>query len=144
LAPGLSESLPPPYVVQFPSPPKPVEEQTETKRKSKKTKPEAAVQPPDSRVLLVNTYKIPNMGPYPFNKPRRNTIRFTPTQVEAIRAGTSPGLTLIVGPPGTGKTDVAVQIIANIYHNFPKQHTLLVTHSNQALNQLFEKIVALG
>lgn len=50
---------------------------------------------------------------------------------------------MIVGPPGTGKTDVAVQIIANIYHNYPNQHTLLVTHSNQALNQLFEKITAL-
>jgi intron-binding protein aquarius len=54
-----------------------------------------------------------------------------------------PGLTLVVGPPGTGKTDVAVQIISNIYHNFPNQRTLIVTHSNQALNQLFEKIVAL-
>ena len=54
-----------------------------------------------------------------------------------------PGLTLVVGPPGTGKTDVAVQIISNLYHNFPEQRTLLVTHSNQALNQLFEKIMAL-
>ena len=46
------------------------------------------------------------------------------------------GLTLVVGPPGTGKTDVAVQIISNLYHNFPEQRTLLVTHSNQALNQV--------
>ncbi len=54
-----------------------------------------------------------------------------------------PGLTLIVGPPGTGKTDVAVQIISNLYHNFSEQRTLIVTHSNMALNQLFEKIMAL-
>lgn len=74
---------------------------------------------------------------------RRNTIRFTPTQIEAIRAGMQPGLTLVVGPPGTGKTDVAVQIISNLYHNHPNQRTLIVTHSNQALNQLFEKIMAL-
>ena len=47
----------------------------------------------------------------------------------------------MVGPPGTGKTDVAVQIISNIYHNFPGQRTLLVTHSNSALNDLFEKIM---
>ena len=26
---------------------------------------------------------------------------------------------------------MAVQIISNIYHNFPEQRTLLVTHSNQ-------------
>lgn len=36
-----------------------------------------------------------------------------------------------MGPPGTGKTDVAVQIISNLYHNFPEQRTLIVTHSNQ-------------
>lgn len=32
-----------------------------------------------------------------------NPIRFTPLQVESIRSGLSPGLTLVVGPPGTGK-----------------------------------------
>lgn len=63
--------------------------------------------------------------------------------MEAIKAGMQPGLTMVVGPPGTGKTDVAVQIISNIYHNWPEQRTLIVTHSNQALNQLFEKIIAL-
>ena len=84
-----------------------------------------------------------NRGPYPQNEPKKNSVPFTPTQVEAIRAGISPGLTMVVGPPGTGKTDVAVQIIANLYHNFPEQRTVIVTHSNQALNQLFEKIMAL-
>ena len=38
---------------------------------------------------------------------------------------------MVVGPPGTGKTDVAVQIISNLYHNYPEQRTLIVTHSNQ-------------
>ncbi|XGW03315.1 hypothetical protein V3C99_014927 [Haemonchus contortus] len=75
--------------------------------------------------------------------PNKNQVRFTPAQIEAIKAGMQPGLTMVVGPPGTGKTDVAVQIIANIYHNWPHQRTLIVTHSNQALNQLFEKIIAL-
>ncbi|XP_066993686.1 RNA helicase aquarius isoform X2 [Anabrus simplex] len=95
------------------------------------------------KVITVEPHVIPNRGPYLFNEPKRNAIPFTPTQVEAIRAGMQPGLTLVVGPPGTGKTDVAVQIIANLYHNFPAQRTLIVTHSNQALNQLFEKIMAL-
>lgn len=93
--------------------------------------------------LLVEPHVIPSRGPYPFNEPKKNAIRFTPTQIEAIRSGMQPGLTMVVGPPGTGKTDVAVQIISNIYHNFPEQRTLIVTHSNMALNQLFEKIMAL-
>eukprot|EP01103_Thecamoeba_quadrilineata_P002733 TRINITY_DN1262_c0_g2_i1.p1 TRINITY_DN1262_c0_g2~~TRINITY_DN1262_c0_g2_i1.p1 ORF type:complete len:1382 (+),score=283.84 TRINITY_DN1262_c0_g2_i1:49-4194(+) len=74
---------------------------------------------------------------------KQNRIRFTPVQTKAIKSGMNEGLTLVVGPPGTGKTDVAVQIISNWYHNFPEQRTLLVTHSNQALNQLFEKLMAL-
>lgn len=48
---------------------------------------------------------------------------------------------MIVGPPGTGKTDVAVQVVANLYHSFPTQKILIVTHSNAALNDLFEKIM---
>lgn len=97
----------------------------------------------EDMTLIVEPYVTPNRGPYPYNQPKRNTIQFTPTQIEAIRAGMQPGLTMVVGPPGTGKTDVAVQIISNLYHNFPEQRTLIVTHSNQALNQLFEKIMAL-
>ncbi|EPS36509.1 hypothetical protein H072_9940 [Dactylellina haptotyla CBS 200.50] len=73
--------------------------------------------------------------------PLRNAIRYTGAQVKAIFSGTNTGLTLVLGPPGTGKTDVATQIVSNIYHNFPNQRTLVIAHSNQALNQLFQKIV---
>ena len=57
--------------------------------------------------------------------------------------GNSCHFTIFEMYAGTGKTDVAVQIISNMYHNFPEQRTLIVTHSNQALNHLFEKIMAL-
>lgn len=97
----------------------------------------------ENDTLTVASYSIPRRGPYVYNAPKQNSVRFTPTQIEAIRSGMQPGLTLVVGPPGTGKTDVAVQIISNLYHNHPNQRTLIVTHSNQALNQLFEKIMAL-
>jgi intron-binding protein aquarius len=73
-----------------------------------------------------------------------NAIRFTPLQVEAVRSGLSPGVTLVVGPPGTGKTDVAVQIIASLYHSFPTQRTVIITHSNAALNDIFQKVMARG
>lgn len=65
-------------------------------------------------------------------------------QVGAIISGIQPGLTMVVGPPGTGKTDTAVQILNVLYHNCPSQRTLIITHSNQALNDLFEKIMEVG
>lgn len=94
------------------------------------------------KIIQVETYNRPNEGPF-VKIIKKNQIEFTPTQIEAIKSGMQPGLTIVVGPPGTGKTDVAVQIISNLYHNFPEQKILIVTHSNQALNQLFEKIMHL-
>merc|ERR1711871_828791 len=67
-------------------------------------------------------------------------VRFTSAQVEAIRSGMNEGLTMVVGPPGTGKTDVAVQLITNLYHNYPSQKIVVVAHSNAALNDIFERI----
>ncbi|OWK62012.1 RNA helicase aquarius isoform X2 [Lonchura striata] len=124
----------PPFRITFP-----MKEGKGTKRKEDGSEEN----PEEDKTLIVEPHVIPNRGPYPYNQPKRNTIQFTHTQIEAIRAGMQPGLTMVVGPPGTGKTDVAVQIISNLYHNFPEQRTLIVTHSNQALNQLFEKIMAL-
>uniref|UniRef100_A0A672MSB9 Intron-binding protein aquarius n=1 Tax=Sinocyclocheilus grahami TaxID=75366 RepID=A0A672MSB9_SINGR len=124
----------PPFRIRFPA----------QNAKGKKRKANEEEKPDEEDLtLVVEPHVIPNRGPYPYNQPKRNTIQFTSTQIEAIRAGMQPGLTMVVGPPGTGKTDVAVQIISNLYHNFPEQRTLIVTHSNQALNQLFEKIMAL-
>ncbi|KAL3922341.1 MAG: hypothetical protein SGPRY_004594 [Prymnesium sp.] len=80
-------------------------------------------------------------GPYPEDAPRMNPVRFTPMQVEGLRSAMNPGLTVVVGPPGTGKTDTAVQIVSNIHHTFPQQRTLIITHSNQALNDVFEKLL---
>ncbi|XP_042485253.1 RNA helicase aquarius, partial [Macadamia integrifolia] len=91
--------------------------------------------------LIVEAYVPPNPGPYPQDKPKQNSVRFTPTQIGAIISGVQPGLTMVVGPPGTGKTDTAVQILNVLYHNCPSQRTLIITHSNQALNDLFEKIM---
>ena len=51
-------------------------------------------------LVRVESYKPPDPGPYPQDEPPQNTVRFTPVQVEAIRAGAQPGLTMVVGPPG--------------------------------------------
>jgi len=141
--PTVDASFPPPYVletvdsaVSAPTAPK-------LGKKRKRELPDGPQSAPVPETLKVSTYKCLNTGPYPTDAPKENQVRFTPAQVEAITSGMQPGLTVIVGPPGTGKTDVTTQIISNIYHNFPQQRTLLVAHSNQALNQLFQKITKL-
>ena len=68
------------------------------------------------------------------------SLRFSPAQVNAIRLGCMRGLSLVVGPPGTGKTDVAVQILSLLHRNFPRERVLIVTHSNAALNDIFQKL----
>ncbi|KAE9374541.1 DEAD helicases superfamily protein-like protein [Stipitochalara longipes BDJ] len=133
-------SFGPPYVLE--AAPKVAEAATTkpSKKRRRDAEPVPQIQP---EAVRVSTYKPDSTGPYPMDAPKLNQVRFTPAQVDAIVSGTQPGLTVIVGPPGTGKTDVATQIINNIYHNYPDQRTLLIAHSNQALNQLFQKIVAL-
>ncbi|PLN81218.1 DEAD helicase superfamily protein [Aspergillus taichungensis] len=135
-----NSSFGPPYVLEF------VEEAPKapaSNSSKKRRREQAGAEASGPSLLRASTYKQPNPGPYPVDAPKLNSVRFTPAQVDAIASGTQPGLTVIVGPPGTGKTDVATQIINNIYHDFPNERTLLVAHSNQALNQLFQKIVAL-
>lgn len=97
----------------------------------------------DEKLVQVKPYKFETSCPLLSSKTKRNTIEFTPNQIEAITSGLQPGLTMVVGPPGTGKTDVAVQILSCLYHSHPNQRTLIVTHSNQALNQIFEKMTEL-
>ncbi|KAM0610583.1 hypothetical protein ACHAPH_002454 [Verticillium nonalfalfae] len=134
-----SGSFGPPYVLEAADTPA-VLLPKPTKKRRRDAEPPLSV---EVETVKVSTYRPPNEGPFPVDAPKLNAIRFTSAQIEAITSGSQPGLTVIVGPPGTGKTDVASQIINNIYHNFPEQRTLLIAHSNQALNQLFAKIIAL-
>ena len=38
-------------------------------------------------IVLVTSYETPGLGPYPEDIPPMNRVRFTPTQIEAIRSG---------------------------------------------------------
>ena len=138
-APELGSNFPPPYVLN------PFGEASHMEPVGSKKRRREQMEDSDvaSSPISVSSYRPPNTGPYPMDAPKLNSIRFTPAQTEAIVSGVQPGLSVVVGPPGTGKTDVAVQMINLLYHNFPKERILLVAHSNQALNQLFQKIADL-
>jgi len=49
----------------------------------------------EKKTILVEPHLILSRGPYPYNQPKRNAVEFTPTQVEAIKSGMQPGLTMV-------------------------------------------------
>lgn len=113
---------PPPYKVTFPADQQQLQPAAGSTKRGADAKtaigavagssaPDGSTGSTSRPVLLVEHYKPVNMGPYPEDKPKGNEVRFTAVQVEAVVSGVQPGLTMVVGPPGTGKTDTAVQIL---------------------------------
>ena len=80
--------------------------------------------------------------PSPTKKSTTSQLNYTLNQLQAISRSMLFGVSLIYGPPGTGKTDVCVEIVSQLFRNFPDERILLITHSNSALNDIFEKISA--
>ena len=143
------DSAKPPFRLTFPSPSDDDDDDdSEEENNTDNANPTNNNKKKKKKELICTPYPAPQTDPYlppelrDTDCTRGNPIEFTAAQAEAIRSGMSSGLTLVVGPPGTGKTDVVVQTVANLYHSFPEQRILVVTHSNQALNDLFTKIAS--
>jgi intron-binding protein aquarius len=79
-----------------------------------------------------------------FDPPKVNNIRYTPAQVDAIVSAMSPGLTVVSGATGTGKTEVAAEIITNLYRNFNHEKILVLVKSESALEALLYKLTERG
>jgi hypothetical protein len=71
------------------------------------------------------------------------SLRWVPVAYAVLRCSLchSTDATIKSFCAGTGKTDTAVQIMHVLYANNPGQRVLLITHSNQALNDLFSKLL---
>ncbi|ODQ81083.1 hypothetical protein BABINDRAFT_160494 [Babjeviella inositovora NRRL Y-12698] len=65
-------------------------------------------------------------------------------QRKAIVAGSTKGLTLIEGGPGTGKTSTVAPIVYTSFLNNQNHATLIVTKSQRTLNRIFFDLEALG
>ncbi|KAG1463391.1 hypothetical protein G6F46_003377 [Rhizopus delemar] len=140
-APGGEQPLQPPYRLKLLNDPMEEDQKPVKKtKKSKKTETKTAV----SETFEVESYKVPSDGPYPSNNNKQNQIRFSPAQAEAIYSGMNYGLTTIAGHVDVSKTEVAVQIIANLYRNYSDQRTLIITRNSETLDKIFEKVVELG
>ncbi|KAF5370335.1 hypothetical protein D9758_006999 [Tetrapyrgos nigripes] len=68
-----------------------------------------------------------------------------PSQIEAVRSCDEAPLTLIWGPPGTGKTTVVVQILRRMVEHMDKDTRILMTAStHNAVDNVLERFVALN
>ena len=75
--PGADKSISPPYILSNVPPAAPGRTLAKViKKRRKETAPEPAL----DDIIDVRTYKLPNMGPYPVDKPRQNNLKFTPAQ----------------------------------------------------------------
>jgi intron-binding protein aquarius len=65
---------------------------------------------PAEKTLVIQSYTPEQTTPFPQLEPPKNRVRFNKEQLQVIISALQPGLTMCVGPPGTGKTDTAVQV----------------------------------
>ena len=98
----------------------------------------------------------PVHNPYPSHKgctacKRRDETRYNMSQENAINAALNQRLTLIHGPPGTGKTFVACEIVHQLYHKMNsdsdrdhKCKILVAAETNNAVDNLTQNLVKLN
>lgn len=98
----------------------------------------------------------PVHNPYPSHKgctacERRDRTRYNLSQENAINAALNQRLTLIHGPPGTGKTFVACEIVHQLYHIMnsesdrdDKCKILVAAETNNAVDNLTHNLVKLN
>lgn len=78
------------------------------------------------------------------NHSRRNThplifpFGINESQFEAVKKAFSSQISIIEGPPGTGKTQTILNIVANILIN--KQSVAVVSNNNSAVDNVYEKL----
>lgn len=95
----------------------------------------------DKNVVL---YKYLNPHLFKEEKPTNDTIIFpfgcNNSQYNAVSKAMSNQISVIEGPPGTGKTQTILNIIANIL--LKNKTVLIVSNNNSAINNIYQKLAS--
>jgi hypothetical protein len=75
------------------------------------------------------------------NRPLLEIFSLNPAQENAVKQSLHDSLTVITGPPGTGKSQVVLNIIANAVYN--NKTVLFASKNNKAVDVVIEKLNAL-
>lgn len=94
----------------------------------------------DGSGLVMSVSGAPRSSPFVAKTRPNNDVRFSSSQAMAILRGSLSGMTLINGPPGTGKKIVAAQIISNLYRNEPQLRTLALFKSYETLEIMVKRL----
>lgn len=100
----------------------------------------------DNKTALAKPYKLHrnrlnSFSVYRGTAQSGDIVTFSEAQIKAIHSGLKPGLTLVSGPPGTGKTSVVVQLVTALYHSKAHERILIITRTNHTLNDLVERLL---
>lgn len=94
---------------------------------------------------IANDYNSYNEKICNFNQKFVNEFFFlkegNDSQKEAVNFSVSNAITLIHGPPGTGKTEVACEIIAQ-WNSRGDERILIVAETNEAVNNIMKKLIS--
>lgn len=74
-------------------------------------------------------------------KPLLNTFHLNPSQTEAVENAFLKKISVITGPPGTGKSQVVLNIISNAIWN--DKTILFASKNNRAVDVVFEKLMGI-
>jgi hypothetical protein len=92
-------------------------------------------------LLLLLTGEFINRNNTKNNKPLLEIFSLNPSQNSAVQKALTQPLTVITGPPGTGKSQVVLNIIANaVYQN---KTVLFASKNNKAVDVVIEKLNAI-
>jgi len=92
-------------------------------------------------LLLLLTREFLFDGAAQSNKPFLEVFLLNPAQEQAVQQALTKPLTVITGPPGTGKSQVVLDIIANaVYQN---KTVLFASKNNKAVDVVIDKLNAI-